>query len=114
MSTQPSVQNTISAREILQGARELIADPAHFCKGALAMNGACVAVNVHADDACRWCASGALLKIGRDGPTAQAQQLLRAACSTLFGTPHESTVNDAEDGHARILTAFALAIELAS
>lgn len=114
MNTKPSVENAFSVREILHGARELIADPAYFCQRVLARDKHGIEVDLDSDDACRWCAVGAIRKFCRDEETVTAaKQLLRDACLTLFGTLHATIINDGEDGHARILAAFALAIERA-
>lgn len=43
--------------------RELLADPAHWCKGPLAMDVDGHPADVHSEEACQWCMSGAFRKV---------------------------------------------------
>jgi len=111
LNTQTAPRPTQRAREILKGARALITDPAHFCQNKLAESSDGYAVNPRAPGACRWCAWGAIAKIGWTEPDAsRARELLTWECMKRFGTRVVESVNDGEDGHARILEAFALAV----
>lgn len=49
-------------REILRNAREYISQPGSWCKDVLAKNAEGVAVNTYDDDACVFCAMGAVLR----------------------------------------------------
>lgn len=110
MSTQVSSCDSLSAQEILQGARDLISDPAHFCQvnGAETADGKPIAFD--SPEATRWCVYGAILRTAGLGPAADgAIQLLKNACETLFGDSRASLISDGENGHSRILEALALA-----
>lgn len=110
-STAP---DSLSAGEILRRARDLISDPARFCQTHAAQNAAGAEVPIQAQNATCWCAYGAIYKIGSHQPAAQnATVLLRNACLELFGTSYVTTVVRGDNGHARILEAFALAAERA-
>lgn len=114
MNMQPSIEMELSVHTILVRARVLIFDPARFCQGRLAQNGAGDAVDARSKHAACWCAYGAIERIagGRGRAYRVAIAYLRAACKRRFGTRLMATeVADLENGHARILEVFTLAIE---
>lgn len=51
---------------MVQAARELISDPARWCRGTMAKNDRGYAVGPRQPDACQWCALGALVKCTPD------------------------------------------------
>lgn len=115
MSTNPPMPQTMGAKEILQGAYALIADPSHFCQHSMARNVDGLSVPIDAPDASRWCALGALDKIGAQRYALHdAEEFLREACATLFDSCQISVVNDRLNGHTSICQAFALALEWAA
>ena len=54
------------AKEILTEARELLSDPARWCKGGLAFRADGVACDARGGDAVRWCALGAMHRAAGD------------------------------------------------
>ena len=54
------VKLTKVQKEIVRVARDLIADPEHWCWGEFAQTAVGVSCSWGSPDACRWCAEGAL------------------------------------------------------
>lgn len=71
-------------REVLKGVRELLTDPTHWTKGALARVGPAGLPAVHSRDpnvTC-WCLQGALLKVADSEVCQAAASLLREKIET--------------------------------
>jgi hypothetical protein len=64
------LQITREARRLLEHARELIADPDHWTKGAFARDALGEWVGIHNPKACRFCAGAALFRIELEQPEA--------------------------------------------
>lgn len=99
----------MSTVAVLTQARSLISDPAKFATGALARDCDGNPVEPGSDNACRWCAMGAVYKfvIYTDSNSAPLTQV----CTTsfiLFGTS-PMTVNDCL-GHSTVIDLFDHAI----
>lgn len=95
--------------EVLRRARALIADPEHWCTGDWARDAALIGAHPKDANACRWCASGALMAAS-DQPDG-AGWVLTAAAHSLYAA-EVIAVND-DLGHAAVLAMYDRAIALA-
>ena len=100
-------------KEILQAARDRIADPNRWCAGVYAEDNDGMSIDEKDPKAVSWCAYGALKKeIRRLGDT-RRWQIVDILCAAL---PEEvyslSDLND-EDGHAAVMAVYSRAIEAA-
>jgi hypothetical protein len=95
--------------ETLRKARELISDRKRWTKRVLARNQSRSRVQHYSSlEACRWCATGAVLKVNPDVVTANA-------ALSILGEDMEDCIGDFNDyhNHAEVLAAFDAAIEKA-
>lgn len=105
--------------EILTAARNLISDPAHWTTRVPARNEAHEVTSPRNDDACQWCALGAIAAVMPEqaytvDSTAAILSLSRY-CGSAFQDPgypigRITRINDSE-GHTAILSAFDKAIQ---
>ena len=54
----------MTAKQLLIQARGLIADKSHWCQNTNARNENREKTSILNDDACQWCANGAIIKVG--------------------------------------------------
>jgi hypothetical protein len=96
---------------IMERARELIAEPEHWCRGSYARGKGGVSVSVGDSSARRYCAMGALILAAFDlvGNMGQARELAYSAAGTISNTGSLVFVND-HAGHAAVLALFDKAI----
>jgi hypothetical protein len=107
----------MTAAEVLREARDLIADPARWTRGAIARTIEGVKLDDPADpDATAWCASAALRRVAGSSDCqaiVEARELLARHCSGSMHVPGPTTrivcENDAA-GHEAVLEAFSAAI----
>lgn len=92
--------------EQLRAAKALIADPKNWTRGAFARSAFDNVIGPETEGACKWCAVGALYKVG--DVHGRAGNLLWDAAAKI-GRGHPALVND-ELGHATVLRMFDLAI----
>ncbi len=91
--------------EVLQAARDLIADPDHWCQGALAWDGK-RPVGPHDPEAVAWCVIGAIDAVAsvHEAVTAKGMLQITTACPLEF-------FNDGHS-HGDVIAAFDQAIEM--
>jgi hypothetical protein len=99
--------------QIIALARVYIADERHWTQGRFAVRKNGQYAHPHADDAWRWCASGALIRAGFDltHNLDKAYRLRDAACASLL--PDEQNpiaaienINDSPHGHRKVIKTF--------
>lgn len=90
-------------RDALVKARELISDPARWTQGAFAVTKSGFRIGVKQDNACRFCALGAVRRFAPEGDFRPETALHDAAKSLGFGNAVRA--ND-EEGHAAVLALF--------
>lgn len=92
------------SRRIIERARDLIADEAHWCRGALAMDARGVYVCPTDPAAIKYCAMGALIAAAFEisGAPDQAQALAYSAERLLLSDRSLVAINDGP-GHAEVL-----------
>lgn len=96
----------------LTAARNLIADPDHWVRGTLARDEHRRDVDPRSSAAIRFCAQGALLRVGlKVSDYGRADELLMMASRQLHGMGYVE-VNDGI-GHRAIIAVFELAIQMA-
>lgn len=100
--------------EILRAAKSLISDKAKWTTGAYAKTSAGRMIGVDCENACQFCAIGALARVSGTTPKFVEREFdvgafLNKAAGER-GYPH--IVND-EDGHAAVMAMYDRAIELA-
>lgn len=101
---------TPTTREVLEKARELIATPERWTKGALARDEHGIEVPTCCDDAYCWCMGGAISAVSENGSVYRSWGVVERIVSM-----HIDKFNDApERTHAEVLEAFDRAIALAS
>lgn len=116
-----------TAKQIITGARERIADTARWTQCNYALTAGGVAVEPEAPDACRWCSKGALHAEMEDALDAvevaqidaqsdqnyTALDLVQSAVERLY--PKKASIIGVNDhlGHAAALRVFDAAIEAA-
>ena len=83
--------------EILRAAREKIEMPENWCQRASAFSARNTIVSVRSDEACRWCASGAIASL----PEADGQGVTAA-----WGFLNEVALDFGYDGNAESLDPF--------
>ena len=66
----------MTAKEVLIDAKNLISDPNNWLRTALACDKEGFPVDPEDKNACKWCASGALLKVAHGEPLDKAVDLL--------------------------------------
>jgi hypothetical protein len=96
---------------IIERARELIAEPEHWCRGSYARGKGGVSVSVGDSSARRFCAMGALILAALEltGDIQRGRELAYRAASTISQTGSLVFVND-HRGHAAVLALFDKAI----
>ena len=111
----------MNSLDILTKARDLIADPDNWTQGEEARDKYCFAVSPDSPEACRWCATGALLCVANSDPDILATSYKRALgrltdCAHELMSGHRNpyqcpiiSLND-KDGHEQIMLAFDRAI----
>jgi hypothetical protein len=97
--------------QVLERARDLIADERHWCPGDLARDALGFAVGPDDGSAVQRCALGALVAAAHEltSDPALARHLATTAMRPLAGATALTHINDAE-GHAAVLELFDLAI----
>lgn len=100
----------MTVTEVLEQARALIADEAHWCQDALALDAAGIETDPTTDDAVQWCAIGATCRVTHDLEALDgADRLLWRAIPKVWpGWPLEATVSDVNDdlGHEAVMALF--------
>jgi len=102
--------------EILEAARDLIANPARWTQGDFARDEGGVGVNADNGDAVCWCAVGGVRKVAESiGELYEPNILLDRASGELYPESESNVVwvND-RLGHDAVLRVYDRAIELAS
>ena len=101
---------TMSTADVLRAAKALIDTPEKWTKGTYAEDARGVAVGYDDPDACRFCSSGALKRVGATVGEGEPYTLLAEA----FGTegPTVCSAND-EASHTEVMAAFDRAIAAA-
>ena len=95
------------SRPIVEGARALVEDENHWCRGALARDGSGRQVDPTDATARRWCAYGALVAAAFElvSDLSQAHDLADAAAREIRGASSLINTNDT-GGHAAVLAVF--------
>lgn len=109
MSSQPSLVSTLEA---LIAARDLISDPKRWTQDVQARDKYGHRVGALHPSAAKWCAMGAIRRVGDPLPTRALTDSLMRASMTLFDTAPVN-VNDLghrSEAHARVLAMFDHAI----
>jgi hypothetical protein len=96
---------------IMERAREVIADPEHWCRGSFARGRGGVSVSVGDVSARRYCAIGAIILAALEitGDTSRARELACSVATKISETGSLVVVND-HQGHAAVLALFDKAI----
>jgi hypothetical protein len=111
MHTTAKPNRCQTVREVLVAAHDLIADPSRHCVKFHACNAAGNSVPPTSRGACQWCSDGALMRFADGELLDAADAALSDAARDLYGTRHVAPINDGPNGHARILAAYARAID---
>jgi hypothetical protein len=92
--------------QVILDARALIQHPAHWTRRVLASTSNGHPVMWYAEDACRWCALGAINRAAYDlfGDRQRAEEIADEVIADFF-PPSLSWIND-KQGHAAILKLF--------
>ena len=96
---------------IIEHARALIADEAHWCRRQMAFDRGGGAVTATASKASKWCAYGALIAAAHhmSSDHEQLYRLVSLAATNFGGSSALIDVNDIE-GHAAVIALFDLVI----
>lgn len=103
----------MTAREILEKAREKIARPENWCRGALARDAKRRSVRPETPEACRWCVFGAVqaaTNVNANPAALDAFRLLNDAARPSQGMDNFN--DNYRHSHADILALFDRAIAL--
>lgn len=102
--------------EVLQKARELIANPSRWCKKSFARNHTGTSVGVNTNRACQWCASGAISRAVGTPHTFVSAEPARHALILAIGGDDMFSIASWNDSsirtHSEVLAAFDSAIEI--
>jgi hypothetical protein len=96
--------------QVLRNARALIEEPTRWTRGVLGRAASGRPVMWHDEEACRWCALGAINRAAYDlvGDKEQAEGIADEVIASCF--PHNlSWIND-KNGHAAVLKLFSDAL----
>ena len=88
--------------KVLEKARALIADEAHWCRGAFAVDEHGNKVGALEAAACAWCASGATIRASN---ASEAGHRARVQLAMQIGSPSVANFNDIHS-HAEVLALF--------
>ena len=105
----------MTTSEILKAAREKIQDPDHWTQGSLARNAFGMKTYPFAENAVKWCATGAVAAVVAF-PKRPAIDCLKRAVEQFPSYKHQYSglinFND-RNSHSRVLQLFDLAIQIA-
>jgi hypothetical protein len=105
-SSSQSVDSTLAG---LRAIRELLSDPARWCKGSWARDVAGKKIGPSQEGACRWCLDGAVLTLAGDYQDVEVA-LNKAAASLKFPTGYIHLNDHPTTDHATVLACIDTAI----
>ena len=106
--TNPEAKPT--AYQVLKGARDIIADPKRWTRGAMARNKQGSTVCCHSASAVQFCAMGAILKTARNLTGDRSSPIVTEVLLQLGGCRSLTRLND-NNGREAVLSHFNLQLE---